>query len=319
MFGSKPATSTPKDVFQHLLLIVTLYLSVISLIAMSFSYIDILLPDSLDFYYQGALDGIRWSSSMILVVFPIFLGLSWLILREFRQEPGKHEMKIRKWLVYLTLFIASITIIIDLIRLVYNFYSGDLTTKFVLKVLSVLVVTGTVFGYYLWDLKGQSLKSKLPKGFAWGTAAVVLISIVSGFFIVGSPAKQRQIRFDERRVGDLQNIQGSVINYWTQKNTLPVKLEDLNDSISGFMPPLDPESSLAYSYEILTPLSFKLCAEFRLASLDKKYGVKNGMSSPAVDYYKGYYGGPSENWSHEAGRQCFDRTIDPQLYKPVNP
>lgn len=321
---TKSVQSTPKDVFQHLLLIVTLYLSVFSLIALGFNYIDILFPDSLDFYYQGALDGIRWSSSMLFVVFPLFVLMSWLIQREFRKEPERHEMKIRKWLVYLTLFIASITIIVDLVRLVYNFYSGDLTTKFLLKVLAVLVVTGVVFGYYLWDLHGDTLKSKMPKGFAWGTSAMVLVSIVAGFFIVGSPAEQRQIRFDERRVGDLQNIQGSVINHWTQKNALPAKLENLTDSISGFVPPVDPETNAAYTYEILSPLSFKLCAEFRKASLDRKFGIKEGgtggkerYASPM--YYGGYYGGPDQNWSHDAGKQCFERVIDPLLYKPVKP
>ncbi len=316
---SKPVQSTPKDVFQHLLMIVTLYISVFSLIALLFNYIDIVLPDQLDYYYQGALDGIRWSSSMLFVVFPVFILMSWLIMREFKNEPEKHEMRIRKWLVYLTIFIASITIIIDLIRLVYNFYSGDLTTKFALKVLVVLAVTGVVFGYYLWDLHAETIKSKMPKGFAWGTSMAVILSIIIGFFIVGSPAEQRKIRFDERRIGDLQNIQGSVINHWTQKNVLPGNLDNLKDSISGFVPPVDPGTGLAYTYEVVSPLSFKLCAEFQKASLDQSFGTRNGQKFATPAYYGGYYGGPDQNWTHGAGKQCFDRVIDPLLYRPMNP
>ena len=119
-------------------------------------YIDVLFPDQLNFYYQGMLDGIRMSSSTLVVVTPVFLLLSWLVQKELNKEPDKHEIRVRKWLMYLTLFIASITIIIDLVQLVYNFYSGELTTKFLLKVLSVLIVTGAVFFYYLWDLDGQA-------------------------------------------------------------------------------------------------------------------------------------------------------------------
>jgi hypothetical protein len=29
--------------------------------------------------------------------------------------------------------------------------------------------------------------------------------------------------------------------------------------------------------------------------------------------------GINDNWDHAAGRQCFSRTIDPQLYKPAKP
>ena len=307
----KPASSTPKDVFQHLLMIVTLYIGVVSLITLMIQYIDVLFPDQLNFYYQGLLDGIRLSSSTLVVVTPIFILLSWLIQKEFTQEPDKHELKIRKWLMYLTLFIASITIIIDLVQLVYNFYSGELTTKFLLKVLAVLLVTGAVFIYYLWDLRGLWINTKAPKYFAWGTSATILVVIIAGFMIVG---------FDDQRVSDLQNLQNEIINTWTRKNNLPATLNDLRDSISGFVPPVDPSTSQPYQYQIVTPLSFKLCATFALPSLDQKFGRSTGTSPayPApISVYNGYNGGVDQNWSHDAGEKCFDRTIDPQLYKPI--
>jgi hypothetical protein len=316
----KPASSTPKDVFQHLLMIVTLYIGVVSLITLLIQYIDVLFPDPLNFYYQGILDGIRMSSSTLIVVTPVFLLMSWLVQKEITHEPEKHELKIRKWLMYLTLFIASITIIIDLIQLVYNFYSGELTTKFALKVLAVLFVTGAVFVYYLWDLRGLWLKTKAPKVFAWGTVSMVLVSIVAGFFIVGSPAQQRLIRFDDQRVSDLQNLQGQIINHWTQKQKLPATLDELKDSISGFVPPLDPVTHQSYQYQVATPLSFKLCASFALPSLDKKFGKPTGSATnypTPVAIQNGYFGGFDMNWSHDAGEKCFDRTIDPQLYKPI--
>jgi hypothetical protein len=43
----------------------------------------------------------------------------------------------------------------DLIALVYNLLGGDLTARFVLKVLTIGVIAGAVFAYYLTDLRGD--------------------------------------------------------------------------------------------------------------------------------------------------------------------
>ena len=138
--------ASPKDVFMHLLSIVTLYVSVVSFIALLFQYVNVLFPDQLNFYYTSALNTIRQSTASLVVVFPVYILVSWLLGRDFAREPGKREIKIRKWLLYLTLFIATITIIVDLVTLVYNFLSGELTVRFLLKVMAVLIVAAAVFG-----------------------------------------------------------------------------------------------------------------------------------------------------------------------------
>jgi hypothetical protein len=147
---------------------------------------------------------------------------------------------------------------------------------------------------------------------AWIVSGVVLAAIVAAFFAVGSPAKQRLVRFDERRVADLQNIQSRIITYWQQKATLPNQLADLQDDISGFKVPTDPETGQVYEYDVEADLTFELCANFNLASS----GQEKNVPSPAypefgLDPY-------SQNWAHGEGRECFTRTIDPELYKPVN-
>ena len=43
----------------------------------------------------------------------------------------------------------------DLITLVYNVLGGELTVRFVLKVITVAAIASTVFGYYLWDLRRE--------------------------------------------------------------------------------------------------------------------------------------------------------------------
>lgn len=308
--------TSPKDVFLQLLMMVTLYIGVISLITLSFAYINYWFPDALNYYPSGLLDSIRYSSSMLIVAFPIFLFLSWLIQKDLRKTPEKHELKFRKWLVYFTLLIAAITIIIDLIQLVNRFYGGELTLPFALKILSVLILTGGVFGYYLWDIQHKPHKSKVPATVAWTASAAVLIMIVLGFFVAGSPSHQRQVRMDEQRVSDLQMLQNEIINYWQLKEVLPPNIDALKNEISGFIPPRDPETDMPYEYKGAEPLKFQLCATFNHPSPF----TAGEFSRPtiSVPYYKGYYGAPNEIWDHNAGPKCFERTIDPEFYpKPI--
>ncbi len=301
-FSNPIPKSTPKDVFYNLLSIVTLYAAVISFIALLWQYVNVWFPDPLNYYYQGILISIRWSVSVLVVMFPVYVLMSWLIHKDFALDPARREIKVRKWLVYLTLFVSAITVIIDVITLVYNLFGGELTVSFFLKVLSVLVVAAGVFGYYFWDLRGAVKNLKV---LAWVVSAIVVIVVVGGFFLVGSPAHQRSLKFDEQRVSDLQSIQSQTINYWQQKNQLPANLDNLTDSISGFKAPKDPETGQAYEYSVQSNLSFQLCANFNLPS-----ETSSEIRAIPMKY-------PTDNWNHGSGRVCFDRTIDPELYKFV--
>ena len=54
---------------------------------------------------------------------------------------------------YVTLAIAACALVGDVISLIYNFLGGELTARFLLKVLTVALIAGTAFVYYLWDLR----------------------------------------------------------------------------------------------------------------------------------------------------------------------
>ena len=303
--------TSPKDVFLHLLAIITLYVSAGSLVALLFQYIDVLLPDPLEFS-RYALDSaysvIRFSISSLAVIFPLYLWASWLLNRSYKIEPKKRELRIRKWLLYFTLFAAALIIAGDLVTLINRFLEGELTWRFVLKVLAVLFTASSIFGYYFLDLKNRYLKER--KYFVYAVIILVAAAAIAGFFIVGSPQKERLRKFDERRISDLQFLQSEIINYWIKKEKLPENLVLLKDDIRGVQIPKDPESGAEYGYEILSLESFKLCANFVLPS----FGAKNaGVPRPAYPE-AGYYS--ESNWDHEAGPACFERKIDKEIYKP---
>lgn len=300
--------STPKDVFLHLFNIVTFYLSVIGFITLFVNYINALFPDPLNYYFSAISGGVRWASSVLFVAVPAYLISSWMLGKDIKKEPEKRDLKLRKWLIYFTLFISAITVIVDLMVFVYFFLDGEISARFFLKVLVVLLVAGAVFGYYFWELKRKGEKTNIPMILAIVVSIVVLGSIIAGFFIIGTPSDQRNRRFDEQRVQELQTIQSQITYFWIQKNKLPEKLEDLNDDISGFVAPKDPGTKLSYEYKVLEPLKFELCATFAKPTQFK--GVLTSGERYAEP--KGSY---QENWDHEEGRTCYTRTIDPEMYK----
>lgn len=303
--------STPKDVFLHLSAIVALYASIISFITVWFQYINVLLPDKLNFHLSSSLGSIRWASSVLIVTFPLYILISWILAREYRKNLQKRTIKIRKWLLYFTLFISALTIAIDLVTLIFYFYSGGLTLRFILKVFVLLAVALAVFGYYLWELRSDGeIPQKRNLQYGWIISAIVIGSIIAGFFIVGSPAEQRNIQFDEDRIMDLQFIQSHIIDYWVAKDKLPENLSDLVDSISGYAPPVDPQTDESYEYNVLGNLVFELCANFKTKSLRDIEEYANLRAMPAKPYSQF----PSENWSYDPGRNCFQREIDPDLY-----
>ena len=142
---------------------------------------------------------------------------------------------------------------------------------------------------------------------------IVIVLVLAGFFIVGSPKSERRRQFDQQRINDLSNIQWQIISYWQAKNKLPEKLDDLKDPIEGFVPPVDPETGDPYGYEVRGPLSFVLCAIFNLEATDE--ARLRGLPKPAGRFPAG----EQIIWDHPAGRHCFERIIDPDLYKPSGP
>ena len=147
-----------REAFQYLLLFATLYASAYYLGSLIFDFINLSCPDPSWVtegyaYDEYARESIRWSVSALIVAFPVFLYTSWLTSHAIACDPVKRASKIRRWLTYLTLFIAATVLIGDVTTLIYNLLGGELTIRFVLKVATVALIAGTAFTYYLRDLR----------------------------------------------------------------------------------------------------------------------------------------------------------------------
>lgn len=293
--------------------IVALYISVVSILTLLFEVINQLFPKPFE-YVDPYAGGVSIAISMLIVAFPLYLLFMRITSASERENPEKRNLGVRKWLVYLTLFIAGLVMAIDLIILLQTFFAGEeITTAFLLKVLSIICVMTTVFAYYGYDVRSAlGVAENIRKRFTYGVSLFVIFAIVFGFFVMGSPYEQKEKRFDANRVSHLQMIQGQIVSYWQSKHVLPEALTDLNDPISGFVLPMDPSTQALYEYKRNNELSFELCAVF---SRETPEGTVNENFTRPVSVYKD----PSnENWKHGVGRTCFTRTIDPELYPPFD-
>ncbi len=318
---------TPLFFFISLGTVVALIVSVSALIRLSFETLNHVFPDVLtDTYQYGyvsySYDVVRNMLALLIIVFPVFLILERYWTKVSRGTLSEWNATLRKWAIYIILFLASVTIIADLVTLVNYFVAGEITTRFILKVALTLLVAGMTGWYYVRKLQSRG-------GGKWfGGVAVVLViaMVVWSFSVIGSPMSQRKLRIDQRRRDDLQSIQWQVINYWQQREKLPVTLADLVDPLSGYMLPRDPEfqKGMMYEYKKISDKSFELCATFALP-LPQGWvpGVAgggiypmDGMRDVAVSAVPPYPGGGTDSWEHEAGRACFTRVIDPDVYPP---
>jgi hypothetical protein len=152
----RPSVSA-REAFMYLLLFATLYTAAYNLGSLLFDLINRAFPDPAA--YQGyetyVRQSIRWSTSWLMVSFPVFLFMSWLTGRATGVDPTKRTSPVRRWLTYLTLFVAACALIGDFVTLIYNLLGDELTVRFILKALVVAAIAGAAFGYYLSDLRAD--------------------------------------------------------------------------------------------------------------------------------------------------------------------
>ncbi len=318
----KPKT-TAKDFFLWAGALVSFYWTVIAYTFLVFDYINYAFPNPLAYYpadpYQSGISG---EMASVIVLLPVYLVLMYLIRKDSDRDPSRKEIWVRRWAIILTLFLAGAAMVGDLIALLTTFLSGEaLTTAFLLKVLVIILVSAGVFMHFLADLKNYWDTNPSRRLYVRvGVAVLAVVTIGSGFLIVGTPAQARLARFDAQKVNDLQNIQSQVVYYWQAKQKLPGAITDLNSSLNYGPIPVDSQSGEPYVYQATGALAFKLCATFNAQSRGAQVLSGDWTGYARQPLAVAPIGGKEmvqDNWQHDAGQVCFDRTIDPSFYPQI--
>lgn len=306
------------SVFSFILLGVTTS----ALAVLYYQIINNYFPDPLTVgygYSDTSASAINYAIAALIIAFPIYAVAMRLWFRRYREDEAKVESKLTKWLTYLVLLIAAMTIVGDMVTAVFYFLQGEITARFFLKALTILVIAGIIFGFYYLERRKVQYKSDIPrkvfKSFGWAVLTLIIIAIILGFLTTGSPSTQRLRGLDNTRAQHLSTLAGCISNYAYQHKTLPSTLDTLNltTEYSYCADLRDPETGIPYTYNILTKEeqkkvsegTFELCANFTLETTKETL---------ARDQYS--YG--ADKWViHNAGKNCDTETVT--LDRPNTP
>jgi Domain of unknown function (DUF5671) len=144
------AAEGARDAFYYLLNFFTLGFWTVALGQIFYRLIAYWIPDPAASPYYGSLrDDIAWQAAAVIVAFPVFLYVHSLIGRELRSRSDLYDSGIRRWLTYLALVIAAIVVLSDAAWVIEALIRGELTLRFILDSLVLLILGGGVFVYYL--------------------------------------------------------------------------------------------------------------------------------------------------------------------------
>jgi len=147
-----------RDAFVYLVLFSTLYSAVTHTGTIAFLLIDRLFPDpaapALGWRAEYFATAMRWALAAVIVSLPVFLFTGTRVAREVEADPTKRQSSVRRWLTYITLFFGATVLICDVMALIYYALGGELTIRFIAKVVTVGGLAGCVVGY-CQDLRGD--------------------------------------------------------------------------------------------------------------------------------------------------------------------
>lgn len=278
-----------KFVFYYLLSLTALIFLAISVGMIAYGIINELVADTLvgSSYYNSFNSQYKFAISAIIISAPLFYLLTGLIRKGIKKGEMESDSPVRRWLTYFILFISSLFILGSFIGVISSFLEGELTARFILKTLTVFIISGITFAYYFYDIKTEKIETgdKWIKVFLFSSLAIVLAAFISVWFFIESPKVARNRKFDQVTVNKLSNLEGDINSYYAKNEKLP---ELISDFVKERQILSLKENNIEYIKK--GDKNFELCATFLSESED--------LTSP-YNYRSDSYS------SHEIGYQCF--------------
>lgn len=149
-----------RDAFYYLLNFITLAFWTIALGQIFYMLIERRFPDALDAASMSSIrDEIAGQLAAVIVTFPAFLVVHSLIQRQLQKRPDLYYSPVRRWLTYVALVLAAIVLLADTVWFVTSFLQGQLSVRFALDSLVLLVLGGGVFLYYLTTMEPPAART----------------------------------------------------------------------------------------------------------------------------------------------------------------
>ena len=129
------------------------------------------------------------------------------------------------------------------------------------------------------------------------SSLLCVAAIVGGLWLTGGPGHQRQLRMDERRITQLNELSQQIDTFYNNHQALPTRLSEL--AKGTMLEPTDfqdPETEESFGYQPKQGRQYELCATFNAPTRQRKYAYE-----PAGD-----------KWAHPAGRHCFPLQVPEQ-------
>lgn len=293
--------------FFYLLSLVALVFMALSTGMVIFQMINKFIPEVPGIYSGRYSSGVlKFAISSLVVSIPVYYVITAQIHKALKKGELHRDSAIRRWLTYFILFVTSVIMIVWVIMTINSFLDGELTLRFGLKFLTVLIIAGAIFSCYLYDIKRdiipQEEKDTVMKIFFWGSLVAVVGVFVSSLFVVESPWEARARNLDREVVNDLSSLERGIDEYYDKKGELPADLEEVVREVSYMDKEniVDPETGEEYKYETTGEKTYELCSDFRTSSKEE-------------DERRFF----NERWSHDKGYYCFDLEAEEAKQTPA--
>lgn len=291
--------------------LVTLYVSLVAMIFVLFGIINTLYPDVINGYYgyDSAQQNIRMGIAMLVVFFPAFVLCTRMVNQIRRNETGTYLI-LTKWLVYLSLLVGGSVLLGDFVTIILTYLNGEMTVRFILKALVLAGVIGIALYYYIMDARGYwNTHENHSKMYGVVVVFIALATLVGGFMYSDSPTKVREIQIDTQQISDLGDMQWRIEDHYRINQSLPTAIAEL---YIGMEVPKAETSRASYTYTIIDVDTYELCATFAYPSDPQT------IDTPQRTEYDSAAKNPYNNWGHEAGKTCFERTLLNETLVPTS-
>lgn len=281
--------NNPKYAFYYFLSLISLIFLAISSVLIIFEIIDRSVIDALSNNFSNQ-NTLRFGISAILISAPIFFLSVNLINKGLKKKEIEKDSSLRNWLTYFILFVSAVIILGSLIGIINSFLSGEITLKFVLQMITVVIISALIFSFYLYDIKRENISGgdRVIRIFFISTLSLVVAIFVSSWFFVESPKVARDRKADNQVMQNISIIESYVNEYYEENEVLPENLDNL-DSVRYS------ESVEGVEYNKLGDKEFELCADFKTDSYE---------SQRSATYYPG-----KNSRAYTKGWNCFEGNL----------